>query len=362
MEHIQGADGMDCMIDYTNSNILYTTSQNGGLSKSFDGGIIFYDKQPAGSSGAWITPLVMHPTDPLTIYGGYINSVYKSTTGGNSWLDKGVSGCSAMAMGTDNPNRVYAAMDTGWASIGRNLWRSDNGGTSWTPIRTGLPWITVTFIAVDPDNSLNVFVTFAGYTAGQKVFHSTNGGASWSNFSGTLPNVAVNCIAFKDNNGSPANAVYVGTDIGVFYRDNNHTDWIPFRNGLPTVPVFDLEINANAATITAGTFGRGLWRSEFYTPCVIDHGLNPINDPSNPNYTGFQFYEASNSITSSRIITGGLGTDVTYKSGNFIRLTTGFNARENNLFKASLGACISNTPAVSQFRKVTGKYTGAIKN
>lgn len=134
-------------------------------------------------------------------------------------------------------------------------------------------------------------------------------------------------------------AVYVGTDIGVFYRDANHSDWIPFRNGLPTTPVFDLEINLTNNRITAGTFGRGLWRSELYTTCPTWYLLTQGNDPSNPNSTGYQFYESADSLISSRIITGGIGTDVTYKANNYIRLTTGFHARENNLFVAKLGPC-----------------------
>ncbi len=360
MTHMRGADGMDCMIDYTNSNILYTNRQNGGLEKSTDGGSSFSSKKPSGSWGSWITPFIMHPTDPLTIYGGYINSVYKSTNGGNNWSDMGVGGCSAMAMGTSNTSRIYAAMDTGQgAAIVRSFWRSDNAGGSWTPIRTGLPALRLTFIAVDPDNSQNVFVTFGGYTDGEKVYHSTNGGGAWTNVSGTLPNVPVNCIVFADNNGSPGNAVYIGTDIGVFYRDANHADWIPFRNGLPTVPVFDLEIHASANVITAGTYGRGLWRSSLYEGCYPAHVLTPGNDPSNPNYSGFQFYEASNYISSSRVITGGVGTEVTYKAGNYVKLTTGFNAKEDNFFKATLGNCINTSPPAAQFRPVTGKFAGS---
>ena len=96
--------------------------------------------------------------------------------------------------------------------------------------------------------------------------------------------------------------------------------------------------------IRAGSYGRGLWTSTLYTGCPTDYLLTVANDPSNPNYTGFQYYESSNSVTSSRIITGGIGTDVTYKAGNWVKLTTGFNAKENNLFKATLGPCQPTPP------------------
>ncbi len=142
-------------------------------------------------------------------------------------------------------------------------------------------------------------------------------GVTWTNISGSLPNVPVNCIAYENG---PLDALYIGTDIGVFYRNNDIGDWIPFTNGLPTVRIMDLEINNTYNLIRAGTYGRGLWSSSLYTTCPSWYTLTPLNDPSNPNYTGFQFYEASSFITSSRIITGGPGTDVTYKAGSSISL------------------------------------------
>jgi hypothetical protein len=163
---------------------------------------------------------------------------------------------------------------------------------------------------------------------------------------------------FQDNDGSPGGAVYVGTDIGIFYRDNNHTDWVPFRNGLPSVPVFDMEINYSSNVLTAATYGRGLWRSELYTSCPSWYYLTAGNDPSNPNSTGYMFYESSDSITSSRVITGGVGTDVTYKANNYIRLTTGFHAREDNLFRAKLGPCGLGVLDKPKIIPVTGTFTG----
>jgi hypothetical protein len=100
-----------------------------------------------------------------------------------------------------------------------------------------------------------------------------------------------------------------------------------------------------------------LWRSELYTTCPNYYYLVQSNDPSNPNSTGYQFYESSDSIMSSRTITGGIGTDVTYKANNYIRLTTGFNAKKDNLFTAKLGPCglgVLNKPVIH----LPGVYTG----
>jgi hypothetical protein len=344
MQHIQGADGMDCMIDHSNSNILYYSRQNGILVKSTNGGATFTIIQPSGSTGAWVTPYIMNPSNSSVIYGGY-SDVYKSTNGGTSWTNTGVDGRSAMAMGTSNTSRIYAANGT-------SIWRSDDAAGTWTSISAGLPGIGITFIAVNPDNSNDVFVTVGQYFAGQKVYRSTNGGANWTNISGTLPNTVVNCIAYEDTNGAPDDALYIGTDIGVYYRNNTIGDWIPYMNGLPTVPVFDLEINKEANLIRAGTFGRSIWSSDLYTGCPASYFLTQANDPGNPNYTGFQYYEASNTISSSRIITGGVGTDVTYKAGNSVTLLEGFHAREGNLFVATRGPCEAT------MANVTGTFEG----
>jgi len=156
MEHIYGADGMDCMIDYSNTNIMYYGSQFGDLVRSTSGGSSYTSIQPSGSSGTWVTPYIMDPVNSSIIYGGYSNGVYKSTNQGSSWTNMGVSGSSAMAIGTNSTNRVYAANGT-------SIWRSDNGGTSWTSISSGLPGIGITSIAVNPDNSMRVFVTVGNY-------------------------------------------------------------------------------------------------------------------------------------------------------------------------------------------------------
>ncbi|MEI7897409.1 MAG: 3-coathanger stack domain-containing protein [bacterium] len=353
MLHVLGADGMDCMIDFNSSSTMYYSSQNGTLVKSTNSGASYTDITPSGITADWLSPYIMDPNNHLIIYAGY-SDVYKSTNGGSSWTNMGADGRGAMAIGTTNSQRVYA-------SNGSILYKSDNGGTSWTNISSGLPGIEITFISVDPHNSLNIYVTLGGLTDGEKVYHNSNvGTAGWTNISGTLPNVAANCIAFEDNNGTPAGAIYVGTDIGIFYLDNSLSDWLPFRNGLPTVPVMDIEINSTNNLIFAGTFGRGLWVSATYTSCPLTNILTQGNDPGNPNYTGYQFYEVSGTIYSSRIITGGLGTDVTYKAGSSITLTTGFNARKDNLFKAVIGSCQAMDNSFSKPVRLSGTYGGKL--
>ncbi|MBC8489699.1 MAG: hypothetical protein H8D45_27075 [Bacteroidetes bacterium] len=330
--HILGADGMDCMIDHTNPDIMYYCAQNGGLHKSYNGGINATNIIPdTAAIGSWITPIIMNPVDPLIIYGGY-NDVYKSYDGGENWVNLGVDGREAMAIGTDNPDRVYA-------SDGYDFNSSHDGGYTWFNYNdNGLPANRISFIAVNPNNSKDVFVTIGGFNDGKKVYRSTSNGESFTNITGSLPNVIVNCIAYENTGADPDGAVYIGTDVGVFYRNNSLGDWIPYSNWLPTVPVFDLEINEANDLITAGTFGRGLWRSPTYSPCYVSRTLGGTG------LIGYSYYQAEDWINSTRIYNQGIGQEGYYKAGNTIRLQPGFHVTNGSKFKAFLGPCGAGIP------------------
>jgi len=80
MIHTLGADGMDCMIDHGNSDVLYNSIQYGDLYKSTNGGTSFSFIKPGTASGSWVTPFIMDPLNSQVIYGGW-SDIYKSTNG-----------------------------------------------------------------------------------------------------------------------------------------------------------------------------------------------------------------------------------------------------------------------------------------
>lgn len=253
--HIYGADGMDCVIDYNNNNTMYFAYQFGGFRKSTNGGNTSFDIQPAGSTGTWVTPYGMDATNPNIIYGGYTD-VYRSTNGGSSWTNLGSDGSGGLAIGVDDPTRLYA-------SSGIDLQMSSNTGGSWTTITGPWPTLLITSIAIDPADATRIWVTLGGYTAGQKVYESTNAGSTWTNVSGTLPNIPALSIAYENTGGSPMDAIYVGMDVGVYYK-SDVTPWQLHETGLPNTPIYDLEINEANNLIRAGTFGRGLWEASLF--------------------------------------------------------------------------------------------------
>jgi hypothetical protein len=65
------------------------------------------------------------------------------------------------------------------------------------------------------------------------------------------------------------NGVYVGMDVGVYYRKNGMAVWDNFSDQLPNVSVRELEIagkgsNPGDKRLIAATFGRGVWRSTLW--------------------------------------------------------------------------------------------------
>jgi hypothetical protein len=91
---------------------------------------------------------------------------------------------------------------------------------------------------------------------------SIDGGATWVNYKKNFPDFSALEIVWDDNG---ADALYVGMNYGIFYIDNNITNWLPYSNNIPNIPnvrINELEINNLQDKIYAGSWGRGLWSSD----------------------------------------------------------------------------------------------------
>jgi photosystem II stability/assembly factor-like uncharacterized protein len=130
------------------------------------------------------------PGDPSTYYAGGLGGLFRSTDGGMTWSsvfnDKPVSSVSAIAVAPSRPSTVY--IGTGESNLrndvafGDGVWRSTDGGTTWSHI--GLDGTShIAAIAVDPNDPDRVYVAALGevYQASQDrgIYRTTDGGKSW---------------------------------------------------------------------------------------------------------------------------------------------------------------------------------------
>jgi hypothetical protein len=202
----------------------------------------------------------MHQTNNNLIVAGY-DEVYRSTTAGAIWdsVSFNVSNGGAIrsiALAPSDENYIYA-------STYSKIKVTKNAGQSWTYIKPGLPNYNITDVAVSTTNPDRVWVTLSDYNNVHKVYESTDAGDNWTNISGSnLPALPVNCIVYQ---GGANEDLYIGTDVGVYHKDNTMSDWGPYMFGLPNVIVKELEIHYDAGIISAATFGRGVWQSPLKT-------------------------------------------------------------------------------------------------
>jgi photosystem II stability/assembly factor-like uncharacterized protein len=330
--HIDGADGFDVVFNPVNGEPGYSTVNRSVVKYSADG---------ASSTG--VTPpnynqffktIAIHNTDPDILLVG-ASDILRTIDGGSNYTVEGAAGSWSITSCPSNSTRFYAAGGNAYSNGTGSLYFSDDTGQSWTAKsgNAGFPpsgdWVKITDVTVRPNNSSYVWACFGGFSEGVKVVRSTNTGDTWTDVSDNLPNVPVNCLAIDGLNGA-----YAGTDIGVFYRSASMTEWMPWSNGLPNTPVTDLYIYDDGTTkrLRAATFGRGVWQSNLAETC----------DPSiivSGNLEGIRHYEASTSISSAADVEGGIGTFVSFQSGNYVDLTEGFEVIQNSEFLGFISPC-----------------------
>lgn len=285
-----GADGMDNIISPTNANIAIGTSQYGSIYKTTDAGST-RTNLTTPVSGNWVTPLVMHPTSHDTVYGGW-QGVYRSSNGGSSFTK--ISGSissymDALAIAPSNTKYIYA-------SSSNTLYRTTDGGATWTTLSTSSP---ITSIFVSKVNPSKIWITCNNTT--NSVFVSTNGGSTFTDISSGLPNLSARSVVVDED---AVETIYIGMNIGVYYRDNLTNTWAAQGTGLPLVAVNEVEIQKSSKKLRVATYGRGIWESDLQNTSI------PCSDPSSLTATNITSSSATLNWSAS---SGAVSYRVEYK-------------------------------------------------
>ncbi len=271
-------DGGWFVIDFTDPRIMYAEYQNGNVAKSTNGGAT-WTAVTSGISGTtnWEGILTMDPNDHLRLYYGTDRIVRTLDACATPWttVSQALSGkVSAIAVSPSNSNRVYTG------TTGGHIYRSDNGGNTptWTDKSIGLPSRPISGIWVNTSNENMVLISVGGLlssgqpgSAGaQSVYSSIDGGTTWANVSGDLPLITANAVVADP---SSTTTYYLATDVGIYRTTNSGINWLPFDNGIPNVPVADLNIDLTRKILYAGTFGRGAYELDV-TPGITKSNVD----------------------------------------------------------------------------------------
>ncbi|MEO1015761.1 MAG: glycosyl hydrolase [Pseudomonadota bacterium] len=298
---ILGGDGYKPQIDPTDPNIIYTQYQYGGLAR-YDRRTqerLYITPQPPGGENDykwnWNTPLLISPHDPHTIYYA-AEKVFRSKDRGDSWevispdLTRKLDRNALEVMGrvwsvdsvakndstsfygsiiafSESPVRkglLYAGSDDGVISV------SEDDGATWRSqsLFPGVPEMSLVEDIIASVNDENVaYAIFDNHKRGDHkpyVYMTTDKGETWAPITGDLPERG-SAHTIAEDHVDP-DLLFVGTEFGLFTSQDRGSTWTQMKSGFPTIAVRDLEIQRREHDLVVGTFGRGAYVIDDYSP------------------------------------------------------------------------------------------------
>lgn len=225
---------------------------NTGLFLSSDGGASWSEMalRPATRKPD-IRDIAGDPADARVVYAGAAGEgVYRSRDGGQTWTlaNQGMDNVRVRAMAADplDPQVLYVGTDGG------RVFRSNNGGDKWEATNTGLAGRSVQALAAVPSR------VYAG-TFGDGIFASTDGGRNWLSMNGSL-NI-LDAVGVVGDSASPEALLLAAYGKGIFYTANGGQSWVPRSSGLSTEDVLGLVPDPQRPTTIYAQATDGLFRS-----------------------------------------------------------------------------------------------------
>lgn len=297
----QGGDGFRSQVDPEDPNTIYAELQNGTLAR--------FDKrtgermgiQPAVGRGEeplrwnWDSPFIISPHSHTRLYFA-ADKLFRSDDRGDSWevvsgqLSRGLDrdrlpvmgkvwsmdavaknastaffgNASALAESPKKEGLIYVGTDDGLIQV------TEDGGKNWRRVEK-FPGVAdmsyVSRIFASNTDANTVYATFENHQNADfkpYLLKSTDAGRTWVPINGNLPkNGPVWAIA--EDHVNP-NLLFVGTEFGLFFSIDGGQKWIQLKGGLPTIQVRDLAIQKRENDLVVGTFGRGIYILDNYTP------------------------------------------------------------------------------------------------
>ncbi|MCL5946437.1 MAG: hypothetical protein M1298_00225, partial [Chloroflexi bacterium] len=189
----------------SNSAVLYI-STNGGTSWSAIG---------SGLGSVSVQALAVSQANANTVYAGTNHGLYESTNGSSFSLLTNLGNVNVQALAIDPTNAAVIYAGTNPATSG-GVWKSTDGGQTWTQENTGLPSGTGVFhLAVTPGSATTFYAAVGTSPSSTALYQTTNAGTSWTNLN---LNSSVVGIAVSPLNGS---LLFVSGSNGLFLSANS---------------------------------------------------------------------------------------------------------------------------------------------
>ena len=288
---------------------LWSPGGERGLFKTTDGGKTWKNTLDI-NEWTGVTDLVIDPTNPDILYaaswqkhrnvaaligGGPGTSLYKSVNGGDSWskIDKGLPGSNkgkiGLAISPMQPNVLYAAVELDKRAGA--VYRSENSGGSWSKMSDTVSGGTGPHYYQELVASPHVFDKI--YLMNVRVLVSDNGGKTFYTMTERKKHSDNHSLTFKAND---PNYMLIGTDGGIYESFDDSASW-KFVGNLPLTQFYKLAVDDaepfyniyggtqdnNTQGGPSRTFKRsGISNADWYVVLGGD-GHQPATEPGNPD-------------------------------------------------------------------------------
>ena len=252
---------------------LYAGARD-GVFKSTDGG----QGWAKVLNSAQIVEVTVAPSEPNLVLAAASDGVYRSDDNGSTWTRTLNSHAHSVKVAAADSQVVHAGTAEG-------VYRSADGGLSWANQSSGLQYTDVGPLTVHPQDPNAVLAgsniwqwtfhrdPFPASTEGEGIYKTTDGGGSWSKKTGGFIDRDVVAVAVDPNN---PDVVYVGPECsrGIFRSQDGGASWA-FISGGPENGFWDighytmlLEVDAGSNVYLTGRFGfaRSADQGQSWTP------------------------------------------------------------------------------------------------
>ena len=296
-----GGDGYETQVDPTDPNTIYSLWQYGGLVRYDHRSGEYVDIKPRERVGDapyvwnWDTPLIISPHSPTRLYVA-ANRLFRSDDRGDSWtvltedLSRGIDRNALPVMGKiqsvdavskssstsiygncvslcESPiveGLIYVGTDDGLVHV------TEDGGQSWRRVESfpTVPNMTyVSCLTASQRNADTVYAAFDNHKNGDfkpYLLRSDDRGKTWTSISGDLPERDIVYTVQQDDETD--GLLFVGTEFGAYFTVDGGSHWIKLSGDLPTIAVRDIDIQRREDDVVLGTFGRGFYVLDDYSP------------------------------------------------------------------------------------------------
>lgn len=296
-----GGDGFESVVDPENPDIVYAQSQYGWLVRYDRKSGEAIDIKPMERQGEeayrwnWDAPLIVSPHQSTRLYFA-ANKVFRSDDRGNTWevisddltrqIDRNklpvmdrIWGMDAVAKNKstsiygnivsldESPLQeglLYAGTDDGAINF------TEDGGINWQQLVSfpGVPDTTyVNQLVASQHDTQTVYAVFNNHKRGDfkpYILVTRNKGKSWESISGNLPERG-SVYSIAEDHEMPQ-LLFAGTEFGVFFTVDGGLNWTQLKANVPVIAVRDLAIQKRENDLVLGTFGRGFYVLDDYSP------------------------------------------------------------------------------------------------